>query len=172
MPKRNSEVCPTFFICVWFLGGAPASLCHFFCLSVSLSVAHHISKTLYHHLILSFGTLMCKMIISPGFFQFFLILIFRAVTRLKGQKIAQNEKKNDIWHTISQEQYSIWSRWLYDQDFWFSFVEWLFSQKFDFVDCLWGKKAKNDPKWQEILSVALHILRTIHHVIAIYGTCV
>ena len=36
---------------------------------------------------------MCKMIISPGFFQFFLILIFRAVTRLKGQKIAQNEKK-------------------------------------------------------------------------------
>ena len=51
---------------------------------------------------------MCKMMISPGFFSFFLIFIFWAVRGLKGQKIAQNEKKKlHMSHAISQEQYSI-----------------------------------------------------------------
>ena len=44
-----------------FLGGAPTSTCHFFCLSVHRfvcpSVMQHISGTL-HHLIIIFGTLM------------------------------------------------------------------------------------------------------------------
>ena len=38
-----------------FLGGAPTSMCHFFRPSICLSVAHHISETVYH-LIISFGT--------------------------------------------------------------------------------------------------------------------
>ena len=38
-----------------FLGGAPTSICHFFHPSVHPSVAHHISGTV-HHLIIIFGT--------------------------------------------------------------------------------------------------------------------
>ena len=37
-----------------FLGEAPTSMCHFFYLSVSLSVTHHISGTI-NHLIIIFG---------------------------------------------------------------------------------------------------------------------
>ena len=49
---------------------------------------------------------MCKVMISPGvFFHFFEILIFWAVRRGKGQKIAQNELHPS--RTTSQEQYSI-----------------------------------------------------------------
>ena len=45
-----------------------------------------------------------------------------------------------------------------------------FFQNFDFSCCWWGKNAKNDRKWQKILSVALHISATRHHTIFIYGT--
>ena len=41
--------------------------------------------------------------------------------------------------------------------------------KFWFSEFLEGKKAKNRPKWQKILSVMLHISGTIHHMIVIYG---
>ena len=60
---------------------------------------------------------MCKMMIFPGFrFIFFEILIFWAVRGgargggwgVKGQKIAQNEKKQlHPSHVISQKQYNI-----------------------------------------------------------------
>ena len=79
-----------------FLGGAPTSICYFFHLSVCLrpSVMHGISGTL-QHMIMIFGTLSKMMISSDVFFKFFyfLILIFLAVRRVKGQKIAQNEKQ-------------------------------------------------------------------------------
>ena len=54
------------------------------------------------------------MMVSPGvFFIFFQILIFWAVTGVKGQKIAQNEKEQlHLSRAISQEQYSIWSWFL------------------------------------------------------------
>ena len=42
-------------LCVFFLGGAPTSVCHFFHPSVRPSVARHISGTV-HHLIIIFGT--------------------------------------------------------------------------------------------------------------------
>ena len=42
--------------------------------------------------------------------------------------------------------------------------------KFWFSGLLGGNKAKNVPKWIKILSVALHISGTIHHMIFIYGT--
>ena len=54
----------------------------------------------------------------------------------------------------------------YDHDFWYTCVKWwyihvlfFFSifQNFDFAGCYGGKRAKNGPKWQSILSVMLHI---------------
>ena len=40
--------------------------------------------------------------------------------------------------------------------------------KFWFFGLLGGKRAKNGPKWQKILSIALHIWGTIHHMTVIY----
>ena len=42
--------------------------------------------------------------------------------------------------------------------------------KFWFSGLLGGNRAKNSPKWQEIMSVVLHISGTIHHMIVIFGT--
>ena len=47
-----------------------------------------------------------------------------------------------------------------------------FFPNFNFLGCLWGKRAKNGPKWQNILSVALHIAEIIHHIVVIYGAFV
>ena len=78
-----------------FLGGAPTSICHFFRLSVRpsvcLSVAHQISGTIYH-LIVIFGTHISNNGISRCFFHFLKILMYWAVRGVKGQKIVQNEK--------------------------------------------------------------------------------
>ena len=43
-----------------------------------------------------------------------------------------------------------------------------FCQNFDFSGCYGDKRAKNCPKWQKVLSVALHIQGTIHHIIVTY----
>ena len=74
---------------------------------------HHISGTVIHRIMI-FGTLLLNDDISRLFFQFFEIFIFWAVSRVKGQKMAQDDKK--------------------------------------------------------ILSVALHVSRTIYHMVVIYGT--
>ena len=48
------------------------------------------------------------MMISLGIFSFFENLIFWAVSRIKAQKIVQNEKQQShLLHATSQEQYSI-----------------------------------------------------------------
>ena len=73
-----------------FLVGAPTSIRHFFHRSVCLSVGHRTSGTI-HHLTIVFGTHV-KWLDLQEFFHFFLILIFWVVRRVKGQKIAQNEK--------------------------------------------------------------------------------
>ena len=58
-----------------------------------------------------FMALMCKRIIYPGvFLHFFQILIFKVVSRVKGQKMTQNDKKC-LSHSISQEACMMWS-WL------------------------------------------------------------
>ena len=46
--------------------------------------------------------------ISIYFFHFFKILIFLVVRRVKWQKMAQNDKKFRLSHSISQELYLIW----------------------------------------------------------------
>ena len=43
-----------------------------------------------------------------GFFHFFKILIFWVVSGVKVQKMAQNDKKLCLLHSISQEAYIIW----------------------------------------------------------------
>ena len=57
---------------------------------------------------LSFVMQICKMIICPGIFFNFKILIFWVVRGLKWQKMAQNDRKFCLSHSVSQE----WL-WLY-----------------------------------------------------------
>ena len=58
-----------------------------------------------------------------------------------------------------------------DHDFYYTCVKWYFQaffslfQNFNFLGCPWVKRSKYGPKWQKILSVALHISGTIHHMI-------
>ena len=120
----------------------------------------------------SFTVHMCKVITSPlGCFIFFKILIFWVVKVVKVQKMVQNDKNFCLSHSVFQKPYIIW----------FSFKSHLCKMiiyprgfsiftKFWFFGLLNGKRAKNSPKWQNILSVALHISRTIHHMTVIYGT--
>ena len=55
----------------------------------------------------------CKMIIYPGgIFYFFKFFIFSIVRRVKGLKIAHNDKKICLLHFISQEPYIIWSSFM------------------------------------------------------------
>ena len=59
-----------------------------FCLLRSISQGPYIIWS-------SFVIRMCKMMISPGaFFMFFKILIFQIFRRVKGEKMAQHDKKN------------------------------------------------------------------------------
>ena len=60
----------------------------------------------------SFMVEMCKMIISPGVFFNFKILIFQVVKGLKGHKMAQSEKKFCLSHLVLQEPYVIWSSFM------------------------------------------------------------
>ena len=131
------------------------------------------------------------------------MLDFRGSQGVKGQKIAQNEKKTFIPHAPYQEQYSIWS-WVlvhiliflvvnevkgpemvqndkrlctsssFSQEpyiIWLSFMVHICKTIispivfFQFFMTKW-----NGPKWQKILSVALHISGTIFYMIDIYGT--
>ena len=52
------------------------------------------------------------MIISPGVFSNFKILIFRVVKGLKVQKMAQNDKNFCLSHIVIQEPYIIWSSFM------------------------------------------------------------
>ena len=45
-----------------------------------------------------------------------------------------------------------------------------FSFSFWFFRLLGWEKGKNSPKWEKIISVALYVSRSIHHMIFIYGT--
>ena len=65
-----------------------------------------------------------------------------------------------------------------DWHLWHTFIKWRYTSRccFLFFKSLfcrvvrWIKKQKNGPKWDQILSVALHISGTIHHMIFISGT--
>ena len=127
-------------------------------------------------MIMIFGTLVWIDVSRCITDQFFKILIFLVVRGVKEQKMVQNDKKFCLLHSVSQEPYIIW----------FSFLvhmckmiipsrDYFIFSKFWFFRLLGGggrggKRAKNGPKWQKILSVTLHIPWTKHHMIFIYGT--
>ena len=106
------------------------------------------------------------------FFQFFEILIFWVVGRVKGQKVVQNDKKfclscficfNHVHNMIV----------IYDTHMCkmiISPVSFFIFSKFWFFMFLGGKSAKNGPKWHKICLVHSIISRTIHHMTVIYGT--
>ena len=126
----------------------------------------YISGTI-HHMVFIYGTNVQKDIISKlcldSFFHFF--PNFNFVSWVKGQKITQNDKKSCLSHSMSQEAYIIW--------LWFLvyFCKMIISPDFFKIFSEWPKKmAKNGPKWQKSLSVALNISGTIHHLIVVYGT--
>ena len=81
-----------------------------------------------------------------AFFSFFKILMFRVVRGVKGQKMAQNDKKL-LLHLISQEPYIIWSSFMVHTCKRIkappSFC--IFS-KFWFLGSIMGKKGKQWPK--------------------------
>ena len=66
---------------------------------------------------------------------------------------------------VSQEQCSIWSWFLVHLCKMISPCAFFISSKFWFFRLLEGERAKNGPKWQNIMSVVLHISGTIHHMI-------
>ena len=117
------------------LDEAPVSICLFFCPSNGLSVfravrgikvqktvqdeqyilhpSNGISKDQY-----SIWSWFLVKMISPGvFFFFFKTLIFWVVRGIKGQKMAQNDKKFCLSCFISQEQY------MYDFNLWYTCVK-------------------------------------------------
>ena len=120
----------------------------------------------------SFVVQKCKMIISPGaFFHFFNILIFQVVSGVKQQKLAQNDKKLCLSHSMSQEPYIIWPSFVVHKcEMIISPGTFIFS-KFWFLGLLGGSKGKNGPKWQKTLSVVPFILGTMHHTSFLVHMC-
>ena len=76
-----------------------------------LSIVLHISGTI-HHMIIICGVQVQNHNIFRYFFYFFKTLIFQVVRRVKGQKMAQNDKKLCLSCLISQEPYIIWSSFM------------------------------------------------------------
>ena len=77
-----------------------------------LSIMLHISGTI-HYMIVIYGRHVQNDDISRHFFfQFFKILIFWVVSRVKGQKMTWNDKKFNPLCSIFQEPYIIWLSFL------------------------------------------------------------
>ena len=101
------------------------------------------------------------------------IFTFQVVKRLKGKKMAQNVENFCMSHLTFQEPYIIWSSFMVHMyvlkdnisRHFFSFLS-----KFQYSRSLGGgKRAKNGPKWQEILFVSLWISGIVHHMIIVFG---
>ena len=73
----------------------------------TLFVVPYISGAI-HHMIFMYGTHVLKDNISRFFYFFSQISIFGVNSVVKGQKMAQNDKKVCLLHSISQEAYIIW----------------------------------------------------------------
>ena len=128
-----------------------------------------LSGTVYH--MIWFLVHLCKMIISPGRYFFFNILMFWIFRGVKGQIIVQNDKKFCSSHPIFQWPYIIWfsfkvriRKMIISPGLFFIFI-----QNFDLIDCYGGETAKNGPKWQKKkLSPTLNTSGTIHHMIILH----
>ena len=95
----------------------------------------------------------CVNNISRSFFHLFKILIFWIVSRVKGQKIAQNYKKNSVM-TCSAWYIKNHTSWLpslvHKCKIILSPGIFLFFQNFGFLGGEEGQRAKNGPKWQRL----------------------
>ena len=97
----------------------------------------------------------CKMIISSGiisiFLRFWIFGLLRGKGGVKGQKMAQDDKKNMIiiW------KYKKYKYISYDCHLWYTFVKWWCLKIFHFfkILILWvvkgGEGAKNGPIWEK-----------------------
>ena len=131
---------------------------------VNLSVMLHISGTIIIRL--SFMVHICKIIMRPGFFfHFFKVLIFVVVSRVKGQKMVQNDKKFCLYvsrtiHDMKVIMVHICKMIKSPGVFFLILI-------LQIVSRVKGQKmTQNDKK----LSLALLILGTIHNMVVIYGT--
>ena len=94
--------------------------------------------------------------------------------QIKQQIMVQNDKKLCPLHSLSQEQYIIglsfmahMCKMIISAGFFSSFFFFFFFfLKFSFFGLSVGKRAKNVPKSQKILSVVLYISGTMHYVIS------
>ena len=89
------------------------------------------------------------------FFQFFKILIFRAVRVVKEQKMAQNDKKVCLLHSISEEPYIIWLWFLVHMC---KMI--IFPVNFFILGFFRGIKGK---KWPKITNFSLFCSGTVDH---------
>ena len=118
---------------------------------------------------------MYKMVISPCIFSFF--HFFFDYLGCQGAESAKNGPK---WQKFLSVAPYI-SGTIYDLHLWYTckyFFIFIFFKILIFRIiwgvCVWGrrgggKRSKNGPKWQKILSVSLHISGTMHHLIVIFG---
>ena len=133
-----------------------------------LSVMVHISGTIHHMIVICGTQVWNNNSAFRSFFYFFKILIFGIDRRLKGQKMAQNDKQLCPSCLTSQEPYITWSSFMLHirkriiSPSFFTFFPNLIFRVNSGV-----KRAKNDKK---IMSVTLHIAGSIDHMIAIFHT--
>ena len=98
-----------------------------------MSAALLISGTI-HHMIVIYGANVWNDNISRCFFNF-KILIFWVNRGLKGQKMAQNDKKFCLSHLMFQQPYIIWS---YDLHLWYTCMyKMIISRHFLFFSKFW-----------------------------------
>ena len=110
--------------------------------------------------------------ISRCFFQFLRIYNFLVVRGLKWQKMAQNNKKYCLPHSISQELYLIWLWFLVHLcKMMISPAIFFIFSKFWFFGLLRGKvKGQKMTHKLPISVVTLYISRTVDHITKIVGT--
>ena len=114
---------------------------------------------------------------SPGGFFIFQILIFLIIKEVKRQKKAQNDKKLSLLCSMSQEPYIIWLSFIVN----LCKIDNIFRLCICFIKILFfwvgrggagGKRAKNGPKLQKILSVSLYRRYQSSYDCGFWYTCV
>ena len=132
-----------------------------------MSVMLHISGTI--HVLIIYGH-KCKMIISLGiFFIFSKLWYFWVVSRVKRQKMTQNNKKLYLSHSISQEAYIIWLWFVVHKCKWY-YLQMIFLI-FSNILIFWVvSRIKGQKMTKKKSSVSLRISGTGPRMIVVFGT--
>ena len=116
---------------------------------------------------------LCKMMISPGvFFIFFKFLVFHAVRGVKGQKMAQDNKKTCLAYLRNHIAY--------DCNLWYTCVKWWYRSFFHFFKILiwgeWGGGGVKGKKWPKMTQKLSHTVSQELHLkwfwYLVFGTLV